>query len=167
MLRLPSTWTRSTPGTLADVQLVDANVLVAAQRSDHVHHDPCRVWLESAVTAGERIALTELAVAAFLRVVTHPGVFDPPTTSSDALDMIDGLLARPNVAWLTVSPAQLDVLEDLLDDPGAAGRMLPDSWIAAAAIANGATLVTLDRDFARFAGLRTMPPSAPDGGPHP
>lgn len=141
--------------------VVDANILIAAQRTDHVHHDRCRGWLEAAVGAGERIALAEHVVVAFLRVVTHPGIFDPPTTAAEALGALDALLEQPEVEWLRIGAAQLDVLEELLGDPGAAGRLMPDTWLAAAAIAHSATLVTLDRDFTRFDGLRV---TAPSGG---
>lgn len=143
--------------------IIDANILIAAQRTDHVHHERCRGWIEAAVGAGERIALAEHVVVAFLRGVTHPSIFDPPTPVGDALDALDALLEQPEVEWLRVGAAQLGVLEELLGDPGAAGRMFPDTWLAAAAIARSATLVTLDRDFARFEGLRMMAPSGGSG----
>jgi uncharacterized protein len=138
--------------------LIDANILIAAHRADHPHHSPCRRWIEETLDGESQVRITEQVAIAFLRVVTHPAVFDPPSEARVALGVIDQILAQPEVDWLGVNEALMDALEEVLDDPGAGGRMAADSWLAAAAMANDATLVTLDRDFARYEGLRTLNP---------
>jgi predicted nucleic acid-binding protein len=40
----------------------------------------------------------------------------------------------------------------------AKGNLISDAWIAAIAIEQGATLVSADRDFRRFPGLRIEDP---------
>ena len=60
----------------------DVNVLVAASRSDHPHHQSAITWLEAALTncsRGERLRLLPMVAAGFLRLVTHPRVFVEPT----------------------------------------------------------------------------------------
>jgi len=46
----------------------------------------------------------------------------------------------------------------LLRDVGAAGNLTTDTHLAALAIEHGATLVSYDNDFARFAHLRWQRP---------
>jgi hypothetical protein len=41
---------------------------------------------------------------------------------------------------------------------GARGNLVTDAWLAALAIDQGCTLMTADRDFARFKGLRFKHP---------
>lgn len=50
------------------------------------------------------------------------------------------------------------ILAGLLGDAGTAGNLTTDAHIAALAITRDATLVSCDRDFARFAGLRYRNP---------
>lgn len=45
-------------------------------------------------------------------------------------------------------------------DHGVHGNLIPDTWLAAPALSHGATLVTRDGGFARFAGLSLVSPSA-------
>jgi uncharacterized protein len=60
--------------------LPDVNVLVYAHRSDSVHHAPCRAWLEGVLAADDAYGMSELVLNGFIRVVTHPKVFNPPST---------------------------------------------------------------------------------------
>jgi predicted nucleic acid-binding protein len=43
---------------------------------------------------------------------------------------------------------------ELLRQACSAGDLTTDAWIAAIALAHGASVLTLDSDFARFPGLR-------------
>jgi predicted nucleic acid-binding protein len=42
------------------------------------------------------------------------------------------------------------------------GSRITDAWLAALAIESGCEWITLDRDFARFPGLKWQAPSLPD-----
>ena len=44
--------------------------------------------------------------------------------------------------------------QELLRGAGAGGDLTTDAWIAAIALAHGASVLMLDSDFARFPGLR-------------
>jgi predicted nucleic acid-binding protein len=48
----------------------------------------------------------------------------------------------------------------LCRESGAEGDLVPDAYLAALAIEGGCELVTTDRDFARFRGLRWRHPLA-------
>ena len=58
------------------------------------------------------------------------------------------------------SPRHLDVLAGLLIDAGTGGNLVADAHLAAIALAQGATVVTFDTDFARFRGVESEQPTA-------
>ncbi len=52
----------------------------------------------------------------------------------------------------------LDRLADLLSVAGTGGNLVSDAHLAALALEHGATVVSYDRDFGRFPGLRHFVP---------
>jgi hypothetical protein len=52
------------------------------------------------------------------------------------------------------------VLAGLLIESGTAGNLVSDAHLAALAVEHAATIVTFDRDFGRFAGVRSQAPGA-------
>lgn len=51
-------------------------------------------------------------------------------------------------------PRHLDLLSKVCADAEAAGDLVPDAVLAAIATEHGGTVVSFDRDFARFPDLR-------------
>ncbi len=92
----------------------DVNVLVGALRPDSPSHDSLRQWLADAVAGEEPVGLVDVAVSGFLRVVTHPRIFDPPTEMTPAVAAVDALLS----AGLPLGGEQRT---SLVDSEGAAG----------------------------------------------
>ena len=85
----------------------DVNVLVAASRSDHPHHDIARAWLENAAAAaatGSALILMPMVLASFLRLVTSAKIFQDPTPIDAAVGFIDALLAVPGVHLAALGP---------------------------------------------------------------
>ena len=58
--------------------LIDVNVLVNAFREAAPEHAAYRAWLTSTIAKDEPFALSELVLSGFVRIATHPRVFDPP-----------------------------------------------------------------------------------------
>ena len=50
---------------------------------------------------------------------------------------------------------------ELLNTTGTGGDLTTDAWIAAIALAHGASVLTLDSDFARFPSVRWENPLLP------
>lgn len=136
------------------MQLPDVNVLVYAFREDTPHHAVCRAWLAHALAAPAPVAIADVVCSGFLRVVTHPRVFRTPAPLDTALAFINAV--RDSERALHVSPGtrHWDIFSSLSTSAQATGNLIPDAWIAALAVEHGCELVTLDRDFARFDGLR-------------
>jgi len=138
--------------------LPDVNVLVGAFRADAPHHAQLRRWLKSAVADVEDLGLTDAVVGGTIRVLTHPRVFVNPTPLDDALAQVAALLAADGVVRVTPGPRHWETVERLCRAADARGNLVAAAQRAAVAIELGATWVTLDRDFARFPGLRWVSP---------
>ena len=138
--------------------LLDVNILVYSFREDAPEHARFRGWLESVVSAQSDFATADLILSGFLRVVTHPRVFNPPAPLETALEFANALRSQPNCISLSPADRHWEVFERLCRASGARGNLIPDAYIAALAIESGSELVTTDRDFSRFPGLAWRPP---------
>ena len=135
------------------MRCVDVNVLVNAHRPEAAEHDAYRDWLEDARTADEPLGLADLVLSGFLRVVTHPRVFREPTPLAVALDVVARLRDTPNAVRLVPGDRHWGIFTGLLTQADARGNRVPDAYLAAMCIEQGATWYSADRDFARFPGL--------------
>lgn len=132
----------------------DINVLLAAFRTDHVHHrialDCLRAGLAGA-RSGQSLVLLPMVVAGFLRLATHGKVFVEPAPAAAAVAFIESLLAVPGVEFAELG-REWPVFRRLVGDLDLHGNDVPDAWIAAAVQQRGERLVTFDRGFARLLG---------------
>ncbi len=140
------------------MQLLDVNVLVYAYRQDAPDHVNLREWLQQLVDSDLPFGYSELVLSGFLRVVTHPRVFDPPAPIEDALLFADALRAQPNAVRIAPSRRHWDIFTRLCRAAGAKGNLVPDAYLAALAIESGSEWITTDRDYSRFPGLRWRHP---------
>ena len=104
--------------------------------------------------------MRELVLSAFLRVVTNHRVFSTPTPVDTALEFCD--VVRDSPASVIVRPGERHwpIFAELCARTPARGNLVPDAYLAALAVENGATFVTHDRGFVRFRGVRLMDPLA-------
>jgi toxin-antitoxin system PIN domain toxin len=142
------------------VILTDVNVLVYAYRAESVDHASYFRWLETTANGDEAFALSGMVLSGFVRVVTHPRIFRPPSPIDDALGFAEDLLSQPNCVMTRPGPRHWPLFARLCRESGARGNLVPDAYLAALAIEAGCELVTADRDFARFKGLRWRHPLA-------
>ncbi len=140
------------------MRCVDVNVLVYAHRQEVPDHGPYLSWLEEARRADEPLGLSSLVLSGFLRVVTHPAVFRDPTPLDAALAFVNALRWGPNVVAVEPGRRHWDVFERLCRAAEVRGNLVPDAYLAALAIEQGATWYSADRTFARFPGLRWRHP---------
>ena len=138
--------------------LPDVNVLVYAHREDAPGHRAYREWLENVIHGDSAFGLSDLVVSGFLRVVTHPRIFAPPSPLGDAMEFAESLRGRPNGVAVTPGPDHWRIFRRLCEESGAKGNLVPDAFLAALAIERGCEWITTDGDFARFPGLRWRHP---------
>lgn len=135
------------------MQLPDVNVLIYAHREDSPEHERYAAWLRKLVNGQEPFALSSVTLGGFLRIVTHPKIFAPPTPIDDALAFCDQLLIQPKAVLIQPGPQHFQILADLIRQTGIQGAMVTDAYIAALAIEHGCEVATTDSDFSRFGDL--------------
>lgn len=140
--------------------LVDANLLLYARDSSSPEHDAAREWLEARLNGSTRVGLPWASLVAFLRVATHPRVYEQPLAAEDAWQQVADWLAAP-AAWVPgPTAAHADVLGRLVRGHRVTGALVSDAHLAALAIEHGVELCSADTDFARFTELRWHNPLA-------
>jgi len=140
------------------VRLPDVNVLLYAADRNSPHHERTAPYVESMLGGRETVALAWVVALGFIRLATKPQLMLSPLAVARALDVVDGWLARPNVVVVHPTDRHAAVLRELLVPLGTGGSLTTDAHLAALAIEHGAQLVSADRDFARFSGLRWHDP---------
>jgi toxin-antitoxin system PIN domain toxin len=140
------------------VQLIDVNVLVYAYREDAPGHAAYRDWLLATIDSELAFGVSDLVLSGFLRVVTHPRVFDPPSPLDHALVFADAIRTQENSVAILPGPRHWDIFSRLCRTAEAKGNLIPDAFLAALAIESGSELISTDRDYTRFPGLRWRHP---------
>lgn len=140
------------------MNLADVNILVHALRADSPDHKQCRRWLNAEISSGERFGVSPQVLSSVMRVATHPKIYNPPTRSRDALAFCEALASAPLAVRIEPGPRHWSLFTQLIREANATGNLVPDAWFAALAIEHGCTWVTLDKDYARFKGLRVAAP---------
>jgi toxin-antitoxin system PIN domain toxin len=140
--------------------LPDVNILIYANRQDVPQHAVCRAWLQSIVDGPTHFGISRLALSAFVRVTTNARAYRNPNTLEEAFRFCDALLARPHCQIVEPGERHWDIFKRLCDEADIRGPRVTDAWFAALAIEWGCEWITLDRDFARFPGLKWSAPTA-------
>jgi hypothetical protein len=140
------------------VRIVDTSVLLPAVSPSLPHHAAARAALEAAINGERPVGLCWVVVNAFLRLTTKPGLFERPLTIDEAWELVDAWREHPNVRVVQETEEHARLWSELLRGAGAGGDLTTDAWIAAIALEHGASVLTLDSDFTRFAGLRCESP---------
>ncbi|MDQ3776466.1 MAG: hypothetical protein M3461_19980 [Pseudomonadota bacterium] len=119
-------------------------------------HVSALAWLTRLAEDPSLWGLPVFCPGEFVRVVTHPRIFDPPTRLESALEALFGLLASPSLRVLNPGPRYPELFSQHLREADARGN-LADTQIAAVCVEYRVTaLLTAARDFARFAKLKRL-----------
>ena len=138
---------------------VDTNILVYTHRTDADWHPQARARIRSLAEGRVTWGVPWPCVHEFLAIVSHPRIYDPPSTIAEAADQVDAWLASPVAALLGEADSHWDVLKEMLLAGRVRGPVVHDARVAAICIANGVTeFWTADRDFSRFPTLTVRNP---------
>jgi toxin-antitoxin system PIN domain toxin len=138
---------------------VDTNVLVYAHRRDSQFHQPAAEAVKQLAQSPAQWALPWPCLHEFHSVVTHPRIYDPPSSPAAAADQIAAWLESPSVVLLSEGETYWSALSSMLRDGKVSGPLVHDARIAALCLSHGIReLWTADRDFSRFPRLRVTNP---------
>lgn len=142
---------------------VDTNLLVYAHRQDSDFHKPAITALKALAESNDRWSIPWPCVHEFLAITTHPKIFNPPSPLKSALEAMDVWLNSHGCEMIGEDPGYYDVLKNIVSKGKVTGPMIHDARIAALCLHHGIReLWTTDRDFSRFASLRTRNPLGRD-----
>jgi toxin-antitoxin system PIN domain toxin len=140
------------------VILPDANLLLYAYDSTSPFHDKARIWLENCLSGSESVGLCPVVLFAFIRIGTHPRVFEKPMPIERAAGHVEDWLKRKVCRLVRLEHEDVTRALELLGHLGVGGDLTTDAQIAALAIRLDATIHSVDSDFLRFPGVRVINP---------
>jgi toxin-antitoxin system PIN domain toxin len=140
------------------VIVVDANLLLYAVNRDLPQHEVARAWWEGVLSRNTPVGLAWGVLLAFLRISTHPRIFERPLKVEAAAAYLDGWLAMPGVRTISPMTRHWEIVRALLVQSGTGGNLTSDAHLAAMTIEHGGTLHSADNDFKRYAGLLHINP---------
>jgi toxin-antitoxin system PIN domain toxin len=143
------------------MKAVDTNVLVYAEITNSVHHSRAHKLLSELAQGSTPWAIPWPCAYEFLRIITHPKIYHPPMRIEFALQDLNSILTSPSVSLLSETGSHPAMLERVVRQSGATGNLIHDAHIVALCLEHGVTtLLTADRDFTRFTGLKIDNPFA-------
>ncbi|HEY9350952.1 MAG TPA: TA system VapC family ribonuclease toxin [Acidothermales bacterium] len=141
---------------------VDTNILVYAHRRDSDFHRPARQALQTLAGGKGSWAIPWPCLHEFLAIVTHPRIYSPPSTPTQAADQVDAWLQSPSVHMIGETADYWPTIRRQLVDGKVTGPLVHDARVAAVCMANGVRqLWSADRDFGRFGDLDVHNPLVP------
>ncbi len=141
------------------MKAVDTNILVYAHREDSPFHTKALATMQALADGSARWAIPWPCIHEFISVVTHPRIYAPPSPLATALAAMRVWIESPMCEMIGEGPEYFPVLERLATAAQLSGSMIHDARIAAICQHNGISeLLSCDRDFSRFSGLKTRNP---------
>ena len=90
-----------------------------------------------------------------------------PSSFDDAFGFCEDILGQPHCQIVEPGERHWGIFKRLCIETNTRGPRVTDAWFAALAIEWGCEWITMDRDFARFAGLKWAVPQARAAQPAP
>ncbi len=138
---------------------VDTNLLVYSHRHEGPFHDQANKIIRDLAEGKQKWAIPWPCIYEFLRVVTHPHYFKPPTPAQSAEQSITSLCISPSVELLAEGPDGLAIFSNLERKYRVTGNAHFDLHILALCIEHGVSEIwTADTDFHRYKEIRAVNP---------
>ena len=140
---------------------IDVNILLYASDRGSPFHAAAAGFLRDRPKDPEILCLTWPTVMGYLRMATHPRMFDDPMTPRAAIDNVARLMELPRCRMVAETEDFLDTCRDVAAEVTARGNLVPDVHLAALMrVHDVRTIYTHDRDFLRFPFLKVVDPIA-------
>jgi len=130
---------------------VDTNMFIYAHGEEFPLHKKALKKIKELAEGWEPWSPPVFCLTEFLRIVTHPRLFYPPSDLRDALEVLNNLLKSPSLVLLRPGQNFWAFLNDIVMKADARGNLVFDAQIVAVCKEYGIRgLLSEDRDFTRF-----------------
>jgi uncharacterized protein len=138
---------------------VDSNLLICAHKQGSPFHAAAAEAVDGLRHQPAPWAIPWPCIHEFIATVTHPGIYQPASTLSEAFGFVDSLLASPQLHLLAESPGYFEKLRAISTAAKLKGPRIHDAHVAALCLHHGAReLWSADRDFSAFPQLKVRNP---------
>ena len=138
---------------------IDVNILLYASDTGSPHFERAKSFIESCIAQREIFYVGWPTVMSYLRIATHPAVFDHPLSPDEAMANIESLRDLPHARFLSEDEEFWAVYRAITSAVPTRGNLVPDAHLAALLRSHGVkTLYTHDRDFLKFPFLDVRDP---------
>jgi uncharacterized protein len=143
-------------------QAIDTIILLYASDTSSPFHKKAKEFINSLLTGPELLYLAWPVIMGYLRIATHPSVFDEPLSPEEAMENIETLLELPHVRLLSEQDGFWLAYRKAAENTVVTGNLVPDAHLAALLLQHGVkTISTHDRDYQRFPFINTRDPFPP------
>ena len=140
---------------------IDVNILLYASDASSAQHGKAADFLKKCANGSEVFCLAWLTLMSYVRMATHPALFERPLSHVEALRNVDRLVAARMCRVLGEEEGFLEIYRRITDEVPTRGNLVPDAHLTAVLLQHGVVrLFTHDRDFRKFSALRVIDPLA-------
>ena len=140
---------------------LDTNVLIYASDESSAFHSRAIELLETLVVGPDLVYLFWPVALGYLRISTHPTIFDKPLSPAQATANVDDLVSRPHVRTAGEADGFWDTYRGVTGGTPIRGNLVPDAHVVALMRQQGvSTIWSHDRDFLKFSGITVRDPFA-------
>jgi hypothetical protein len=110
---------------------IDVNILLYSSDTGSPHFERANSFIESCIVQKELFSLGWPTVMSYLRIATHPSVFDHPLSPDEAMANIETLLNLPHARFLSEDEGFWAVYRAITSELPTRGNLVPDAHLAA------------------------------------
>ena len=138
---------------------IDTNIILYASDTGSPLHKKAAGFLKNCMVQEELFCMGWPTVMGYLRIATHPSIFNYPLTPDEAQQNIEALLRLPFFRILAEKDGFWETYKEVTAGIPTRGNLVPDAHLAAILKQNAIKkLFTHDRDFLRFSFLKVRDP---------
>ena len=141
------------------MKAIDTNILLYARRKESPQHQRALALLRELSEGSATWGLPWPCIAEFLRVITHPRFYDPPSPLDRVLRDLRSLLDSPSLVILGETDRHSEIFLEAVEKFQVRGNLIFDAKIYALCREHGVSeFLTADRDFLQFKELKVTNP---------
>ena len=138
---------------------IDVNILLYASDASSPLHDKASAFLARCAADRENFCIAWLTAMSYLRIATHPSIFQHPLSHDEAAQNLEALFALPHCHCIGEEDGYWANYRRVTAEVPTRGNLVPDAHLAAVLAQHGVgRIYTHDKDFRKFPPLRVVDP---------